>query len=209
MYTFASVPNAALRAVSILDEAGMNAIPNLQELSQRLLVIVGMPGAGKSTLGKRLAAQLNLPFIDADAEIEAAAGMAVPEIFAQFGEPAFREGERRVIARLLKGKPCVLATGGGAFMDPQTRANIKAAGALSLWLNVALDNLASRTARATNRPLIQNQDPRASLLPLWEKRAPTYALADVSVVCDERPAEENAACALAALAAFIKGNTHV
>lgn len=185
----------------------MNAIPNPinheTSLPAKTLVIVGMPGAGKSTIGKRLAARLSLPFIDADNEIEKAAGMSIPEIFASLGEPSFREGERRVIARILDGAPCVLATGGGAFMDENTRTKVKERG-ISIWLDVSIDTLAERTARNNNRPLIQNKDPKASLIPLFEKRGPIYALADVRVSSDDGPADENVERALKALVSFLE-----
>ncbi len=191
----------------ILNDGSMNAIPNPHDpetpLPTKCLVIVGMPGAGKSTIGRRLAARLGLAFIDADHEIEKAAGMSIPEIFAQLGEPSFREGERRVIARLLEGTPCVLATGGGAFMDASTRDKVKEHG-ISIWLDVSIDTLAERTARNTNRPLIQNSDPRASLIPLFEKRGPIYALADIHVASNDGPAEGNVERVLDALTRHIQ-----
>lgn len=154
--------------------------------ANRTIVLIGMPGAGKSTIGHKLAAKLGIPFADADREIEAAAGMTVTEIFAQLGEPAFREGERRVIARLLAGNRMVLATGGGAFMNETTRALIKQQG-LSIWLKADLDVLLERTSRTNDRPLLAKGDPRAILIDLMLKREPLYALADLTVQSEERP----------------------
>ena len=137
-------------------------------------------GVGKSSVGRRLASALNLPFRDADAEVEAAAGRSIPEIFAELGEPAFRDGERRVIARLLDGPPHVLATGGGAFVQDETRALIKTQ-ALSVWLKADLDILARRVARKDNRPLIAGKDPMDVLQAQAEARYPAYAEADITV----------------------------
>src|SRR5438445_5652712 len=140
----------------------------------RTIVLVGLMGAGKSKIGRRLAARLGLPFFDSDPEIEAAAGETIEEIFANRGERVFREGERRVIARLLAQPVHVLATGGGAFMDPATRAVIRCRG-VTVWLRADLDVLAARVARRTNRPLLQERDPRAVLAELIERRYPIYA----------------------------------
>ena len=137
-------------------------------------------GVGKSSVGRRLANALELPFRDADAEIEAAAGRSIADIFADLGEPAFREGERRVIARLLDQPPHVLATGGGAFMSPETRALIKAH-AVSVWLKADLEVLARRIGRKDSRPLLKNRDPLAVLQDQAELRYPAYAEADVVV----------------------------
>jgi shikimate kinase len=158
-------------------------------LAGRSIVMVGLMGAGKTAIGKRLAARLDLPFVDTDREIEAAAGCTIADIFQRYGEPAFRDGERRVIARLLAGPRCVLATGGGAFMDAQTRAAVKAAG-VSVWLDADLDTLVRRTARRTNRPLLNAGDPRAILAELMEVRHPVYAEADIHVRSYEAPPEE-------------------
>jgi shikimate kinase len=146
----------------------------------RTLVLVGLMGAGKSSVGKRLAAFLGVPFVDSDAAIEEAAGMTIPEIFATLGEPAFRDGERRVIARLLAERPGVLATGGGAFVEPRTRAEIKAHGT-SIWLRADLDLLWDRVRDRPGRPLIQTPDPRGVLADLDRRRSPFYAEADVIV----------------------------
>lgn len=165
--------------------AGAQAV---RDRLDRTIVMVGLMGAGKSAIGKRLAQALGLGFIDADKEIEEAAGCTIPEIFARFGEPAFRDGERRVIARLLEGPVCVLATGGGAFMDETTRARIKAGG-LSIWLRADLDTLVRRTARRNNRPLLNAGDPRVILGDLMTKRYPIYAQADLTVDSLEAPPE--------------------
>ena len=157
-----------------------------RRLGERSLVLVGLMGAGKSTVGRRLAARLRLPFKDADQEIEAAAGMSIPDIFALHGEPDFRDGERRVIARLLHHGPMVLATGGGAYMDPQTRAGIAESG-VSVWLKADFDVLMRRVRRRQNRPLLQNPDPEATMRRLIEARHPVYALADVTVESREIP----------------------
>jgi shikimate kinase len=162
--------------------------------------MVGLMGAGKSAIGKRLALALGLNFVDADKEIEAAAGCTIPEIFARFGEPAFRDGERRVIARLLDGPVCVLATGGGAFMDGATRAKIKARG-LSVWLRADLDTLVRRTARRSNRPLLHAGDPREILGGLMAKRYPIYAEADVTVDSLNAPPEATTVRVIEALRA--------
>ena len=157
-----------------------------RRLGERSLVLVGLMGAGKSTVGRRLAARLRLPFKDADQEIEAAAGMSIPDIFALHGEPDFRDGERRVIARLLHHGPMVLATGGGAYMDSQTRAGIAESG-VSVWLKADFDVLMRRVRRRQNRPLLQNPDPEGTMRRLIEARHPVYALADVTVESREIP----------------------
>ncbi|MHA1528459.1 MAG: shikimate kinase [Alphaproteobacteria bacterium] len=146
----------------------------------RPIVLIGLMGAGKSSVGSRLADLLGVRFRDSDVEIEQAANLTVPEIFERYGEEHFRDGERRVIARLMGGKPKVLATGGGAFMHEQTRALI-ARRAVSVWLAASLDLLVSRTAGRSHRPLLNAGDPRAILAGLIETRYPVYALADVQV----------------------------
>jgi len=152
-------------------------------LGRRSVVLVGMMGAGKSSIGRRLAARLGIPFVDADSEIELAAGMTIPEIFARHGEPYFRAGEARVIARLLDGGPQVLATGGGAVMDAHTRELIAAKG-ISIWLKADVEVLLRRIKRRGERPLAGHL---ASLLPL---REPYYALADITVQSREEPHED-------------------
>src|SRR6202453_4032340 len=138
----------------------------------RSVVLVGMTGAGKTSVGKRLAAKLDLPFVDADAEIEAGARMTIPEIFERFGESYFRDGERKVIARLLDEGPKVLATGGGAFMNASTRKRIASSG-VSIWLKPDFDVLLRRVRKRSNRPLLQTADPEATLTRLLEERSPT------------------------------------
>jgi shikimate kinase len=152
----------------------------------RSIVLVGLMGAGKTKIGRRLAARLNLPFFDSDEEIEAAARESIEEIFANRGEALFRDGERRVIARLLQGPVHVLATGGGAFMDPATRRIIAARG-VSVWLRAELDVLFARVSRRTNRPLLKAPDPRGVLAELIERRHPIYAQADLAVDSGEGP----------------------
>ena len=144
----------------------------------RTVALVGMMGSGKTSIGKRLALRLGVPFKDADHEIEAAAGLTVAEIFARHGEPEFRAGERRVIARLLTEQPHVLATGGGAYMDAGTRATMKDR-ALTIWLRAPVDLLLARVGKRHNRPLLNNPDPRSTLERLLAQREPTYAEADV------------------------------
>jgi shikimate kinase len=167
----------------------------------KTLVLVGLMGAGKSSVGRRLAARLGLPFVDADQEIEAAAGMTVEEIFARHGEPAFRDGERRVIARLLDNPVQVLATGGGAFMDARTRALIRER-AISIWLHAELDELVRRVTRRTDRPLLKGRDPRAVLEQLIAERYPVYAQADVTVPSSMGSADETVERILERLAAL-------
>jgi len=167
----------------------------------RSIVLVGLMGAGKSNIGRRLAARLHLSFVDADAEIEAAAGATIEEIFERHGEAYFRAGERRVIARLLDGPPHVLAAGGGAFMDPETRARIRTR-AISIWLRADLELLLTRVARRDNRPLLKDGDRRAILTALIEKRHPIYAEADIIVDSIDGPPELTLGQILAALKAF-------
>ncbi|HZH53806.1 MAG TPA: shikimate kinase [Microvirga sp.] len=160
--------------------------PISRQLGARSIVLVGLMGAGKSTVGRRLAQKLGLPFRDADNEIEAAAGMSIPDIFAIHGEEHFRDGERRVIARLLQEGPMVLATGGGAFMHEETRARIAEHG-ISVWLRADLDVLMRRVRKRATRPLLQNPDPEGTMRQLMEKRHPIYALADLTVESHEAP----------------------
>jgi shikimate kinase len=171
-----------------------------QFIPSRSIVLVGLMGVGKSNIGRRLAARLGLPFFDSDPEIEAAAGETIEEIFANRGERVFRDGERRVIARLLAQPVHVLATGGGAFMDPATRALIADRG-VSLWLRADLEVLVARVLRRTNRPLLKEGDPRAILAELIERRHPVYAEADVVVDSGAGSPEVTVTRAIAALAA--------
>jgi shikimate kinase len=154
----------------------------------RPIVLVGLMGAGKSCIGKRLAGHLSLPFVDADREIEAAAGCSIPDIFARHGEKDFRDGERRVIQRLLGNPVHVLATGGGAFVDPSTRALVKER-ALSIWIRADLDLLLKRVSRRNDRPLLQNVDPRTKLAELIDQRHPFYEQADIIVDSADGPPE--------------------
>lgn len=159
-------------------------------LGRRAIVLVGMMGVGKSTVGRRLAARLHLPFVDADTEIEIAhAGMSIPDIFEQHGEPYFRDGEARVIARILNGGPLVLATGGGAYMRPETRERIAANG-ISLWLKAEADVILRRVRRRADRPLLKTADPAATIERLMTERDPTYALADLVVDSHDVPHEK-------------------
>jgi len=151
-----------------------------QQLGQRPIVLVGLMGAGKTSVGRRLAEKLGIPFVDADHEIEAAAGKPIKEIFADHGEAYFREGERRVIQRLIGNGAQVLATGGGAYMNDETRARIEEHG-ISVWLKAALPLLMKRVAKRQDRPLLQADDPEAVMSALIDKRYPIYALADVTV----------------------------
>jgi shikimate kinase len=149
-------------------------------LGSRSLVLIGMMGAGKSSIGRRVAARLEIPFIDADIEIERAAGMSISEIFARHGESSFRSGEARVIARLLETGPQVLATGGGAFMNADTRALIGAKG-ISIWLKADYDTLMRRIRRRSDRPLLNTENPAETLKRLIEERYPVYGQADLTV----------------------------
>ena len=171
----------------------------------RTIVLIGMMGAGKSTIGRRIAARLSLDFIDADTEIEAAAGCSIENIFACHGEAAFRDGERRVIARLLERPVHVLATGGGAFCDERTRSTVREHG-ISVWLRAEPDLLYRRVSRRNNRPLLKTGDMRATLERLVAERGPIYAEADVCVDTIEVPAEEMVDKVLARLCEYI--STH-
>lgn len=168
----------------------------------RTLVLVGLMGAGKSCIGRRLSEALALPFVDADAEIEAAAGCSIQEIFERHGETAFRDGERRVIERLLDGKVQILATGGGAFMDPRTRETIRRH-ANSLWLRADLDLLVKRTSRRNHRPLLRQGNPREILGNLIDKRYPVYGEADMVIDSADGPVETTVQRALDAVADFL------
>ncbi len=167
---------------------------------RRTIVLVGLMGAGKTRIGRRLAARLELPFFDSDIEIETAAGETVEEIFANRGERVFREGERRVITRLLARPAHVLATGGGAFMDPETRALIARRG-ISLWLRADLDVLVARVSRRNNRPLLKQGDPRDILAALIAVRYPVYAEADLVIDSGEGAPEATVTRAIAMFAA--------
>jgi len=161
-----------------------NKLPGLD----RSIVLVGLMGAGKSSVGRRLAKALELPFVDADQEIEEAAGCTIADYFAEYGEAAFREGERRVIERLLEGPLQVLATGGGAFMNEATRQRILERG-ISIWLRADLPVLIDRVARRSDRPLLKGGDPARILADLMAVRYPVYAEADLMVESGEAPHE--------------------
>lgn len=162
------------------------------------IVLVGLMGVGKSTIGRRLATRLNLPFVDADTEIETAAGMTIAEIFARFGEAHFRDGERRVISRLIDGTPKVVATGGGAFINEETRQLILDQ-AIAIWLNASTDVLAERVRRRDTRPLLRGRDPQQVLRELAEARNPLYALAPIHVTSQQAPHETTVNAILKAL----------
>jgi len=155
-------------------------------LGTRSIVLVGMPGCGKSAMGRRLAARLDLPFVDADEEIELAAGKPIKDIFKEHGEPYFREGERKVIARLLGAGPQVLATGGGAFMTAETRDSIRRSG-VSIWLKAELALLLRRVSKRNTRPLLETDDPEAVMRSLMQARYPVYSTADVTVESRDLP----------------------
>jgi shikimate kinase len=176
-------------AIKMVPEAPLTAAAILPRLGARSIVLVGMMGVGKSSIGRRVAARLGVPFVDADMEIEKAAGTSIADIFARHGEVSFRSGETRVIARLLDGGPQVLATGGGAVMNPETRAAIKAKG-VSIWLNADADVLLRRISkRKHERPMLHTDDPAATLRQLLVEREPAYAEADLTVQSREVPHE--------------------
>ena len=153
---------------------------------RRTIALIGMMGAGKSSVGRRLAARLDVPFHDSDVEIEAAAGCAIAEIFERFGESAFRAGERKVIARLLREPPHIMATGGGALTDPATRAQI-AAETFSIWLKAPVELLVARVIRRQSRPLLLQGNPRETIHRLLSEREPIYALADLTIEAEDSP----------------------
>jgi shikimate kinase len=186
------------KATGSLSEAEI--VPNL---GRRSIVLIGMMGVGKSSIGRRLGARLGIPFNDADGEIEKAAGISIADIFARHGEAAFRSGESRVIARLLDGGPQVLATGGGAVMNPETRALIKKKG-VSVWLSAELDLLMRRISkRRAERPMLHTADPAATLRELLAEREPIYAQADLTVQSREVPHDAVVAEIVGALTAFL------
>jgi len=187
-----SLPEAALDVP--FDRAAV-----LGALGTRSVVLVGMMGAGKSSIGRRLAGELGLAFVDADLEIEKAAGMTIPEIFESQGEDYFRSGEARVIARLLDCGPQVLATGGGAFMNPRTRELVREKG-ISIWLKADADILLRRVKRRTDRPLLKTGDPAATLARLLAERDPVYAEADLVIQSRDEPHEIIMSEIIAALA---------
>jgi shikimate kinase len=183
-----------------------NGAAILPLLGRRSIVLIGMMGVGKSSIGRRLGARLGIPFVDADAEIEKAAGMSVADIFSRHGEADFRSGEARVIARLLEGGPQVLATGGGAVMNADTRAAIKTKG-VSIWLNAELEVLMRRISkRKHERPMLLTADPAATLRDLLASRAPVYAQSDLTVQSREVPHDAIVSEIVTLLAAFLKSS---
>lgn len=174
----------------------------LRQLGNRSIVFVGLMGAGKTAIGRKVAAALSLPFIDSDHEIEDVSRMTVPELFARYGETEFRALEQRVILRLLENGPQVLSTGGGAYMNAQTRQAIAAHG-VSVWLKADLDLLMDRVSKKQNRPLLRNDDPRGVLKRLMDERYPVYAQADVTVVTRDERKETIAAEVIEALCAHL------
>jgi len=176
-------------------------------LGTRSIVLVGMPGAGKTSIGRRLATLLGIPFVDADHEIEAAAGMAITDIFEVHGEAAFRDGERRVIQRLLGEGPQVLATGGGAFMNADTRAEIARAG-ISVWLRADLDTLMQRVRRRNHRPLLARDDAEDVMRRLLAEREPVFALTDIQVPSRDAPHETVVAALADAVATHLSALEH-
>ena len=172
----------------------------------RTVALVGLMGAGKSAIGKRLAARLGLPFVDADDEIERAAGCTIAEFFERYGEQEFRAGERRVIGRLLEETPHVLSTGGGAYMDPETRALMRTR-ALTVWLRAELDVLFDRVKKRTHRPLLRQGDPKEILARLMQQRYPIYAEADIVVDSTAQPAERTTEQVLDAIRAYLQAPT--
>lgn len=179
----------------------MTADPRLR---RKTIALVGLMGAGKSSIGRRLSVVLDLPFRDADSEVEAAAGRTISEIFESFGEDAFRDGERRVIARLMDEGPHVLATGGGAFVNDETRALIKDR-AISIWLKADLELLARRIGRKDTRPLVRGKDPLEVLTALAATRDPLYAQADIVVETGDTPHNEAVEAVLRALTTYLAG----
>ena len=165
---------------------------------RRPIVLVGLMGVGKSTIGRRLAARLHLPFVDADSEIERAAGCSIAEMFERHGEPAFRDGERRVIARLIDGAPRIIATGGGAFMHPETRTLILEQ-ATAVWLDADIEVLADRVRRRNDRPLLRGRDAHEALRELAAARNPVYALAPIHIRSQPHPHEATVDAIIAAL----------
>jgi shikimate kinase len=172
----------------------------------RPIVLVGMMGAGKTTIGRRLATRLGRRFMDSDEEVERAAGMSIEDIFSSHGEADFRAGEARVIARLLREPDLVLGTGGGAFINPETRELVKQ-GAISVWIKADFELLFARVSRRTNRPLLKTADPRETLRALIEARYPIYAEADVTVLSRDGPQDHVATGVIDALLAFLEAGT--
>jgi shikimate kinase/3-dehydroquinate synthase len=195
--------NVAGGLEKLADAARLNrAAAVVSALGQRSIVLVGLMGSGKTSTGRRLAQELGIDFVDSDSEIEAAAGMPISEIFVQHGEDFFRDGERRVIARLLSKGPRVIATGGGAFMSEETRAKIAASG-ISVWLKAEIDVLWRRVRKRSHRPLLQNDDPEQTLRALMAQRHPVYSLSDVTVESKEGPQDFAVEAVIAALESLL------
>ena len=205
----AAIPAAVERSMPQTDlPAGASASQEVEisaALGTRSVVLIGMMGAGKSTIGRRLSARLRLPFTDADTEIEAAAGMPILDIFETHGEPNFRDGEARVIARLLDDGPTVLATGGGAFMREETRSRIRDK-AVSIWLKADADVIIRRVKRRADRPLLQTADPAATISRLIAERTPVYQHADITIWSRDVPHEKIVDECIDALRTFLSGN---
>lgn len=180
-----------------------------EALGSRVIVFVGLMGAGKTVIGRKVAQSLGLPFVDSDHEIETVSRMTIPELFERYGEPEFRALEQRVITRLVKDGPRIVSTGGGAFMDPVTRDAIREDG-ISIWLKADIDTLMERVAKKKNRPLLKAPDPRAVMRRLMDERYPVYALADVTVTTRDAQRETIAQEVLEALATALreKRQTH-
>ncbi len=170
---------------------------------ERSIVLVGLMGSGKSAIGRRLAARIGMDFVDADSEIEEAAGLSINDIFEVHGEDAFRDGERRVIARLLSKPAHILATGGGAFMDPETRKIVKERG-ISVWMRAEFDVLLRRVSRRDNRPLLKGNDKEEVLRRLIEERYPVYGEADITVQSQDGPHEETVSEVIEAIKQFLQ-----
>jgi shikimate kinase len=175
----------------------------LARLGKRCIVLVGMMGAGKTSIGRRLANLLHLPFLDADSEIEKAANMSITEIFAKHGEADFREGEKRVVARLLHGGPAVLAMGGGAYMNEETRGHCRADG-VTIWLKADAAVMLDRVRKKGNRPLLDRPDPEAVMRELLAEREPIYGLADITIASREGPHQAVIADILMALDSHLR-----
>lgn len=207
MYRVAS-GGATRAAASVTEDEMMKSsaarAENRELAPDRPIVFVGLMGAGKTCIGRKIAERFDLPFVDADTEIEAAAGCTIAEIFVKYGESEFRDGERRVIRRLLASEPMVLSTGGGAFMDTETRALIKEL-ALAVWLRADLDLLVRRTAGRTHRPILNAGNPRDILAGLMDKRYPVYAEADITVDCCDESPDDMADRVKAAILAHLAG----
>jgi len=179
-------------------------VGKLTDRLDRPIVLVGLMGAGKSTVGRRLAKRLNLPFVDTDTAIADAAGFSAGEVFERFGEEEFRDGERRVVARLLNGEVCVIATGGGAYIDPRTRQLLNER-AITVWLDAPVDVLVYRTGRRDTRPLLKNGDPRGTLEQLSKDRGPLYAEAHIHVTSGEGAHNDVVEAIIVAVGAHLDG----